>query len=248
MYVNLSQLAFAAYIYDATADDDSIAELNAKIGPTPDLTKRDTANAILEWLNDWQCRLCEEEFDTAIAELKKWQKAFGSELASIKSNLLELNDSELNNASLVYADLFKRKANQRRTFGPTATTKTLFILRQNALPAWDKAIREGLEFDDKPSSYLLFLKHSQKQLQELKTSCKAAGVDIADVPKLVNRPNSSLAKLVDEYNWVTITRGFEPPDCMKLSQWLGWASGIPAGLKSALEALPKMKQTAVGKA
>lgn len=257
MYVNLSQLAFAAYIYDAlTADDKSLTKLMDQTGPIPDLTRQDTVVAILEWLNSWGCRLRKDDFGKAADELADWQNACGSQLPPTEANLLDLSDGELELAASAYANLFERKADRKKRFQATATAKALFVLRPNALPPWDEAIRKGpskdkgskMRYDGSRESYLQFLKDSQSELRELKQSCEAVGLDCADVPDLIERPFSSLAKLVDEYNWVTITRGFEPPDCLKLSQWLGWTSDIPARLKSALEALPKVKQKVVGKA
>jgi hypothetical protein len=221
--MDLSQLAFAGYIFRKMADDESLAALRAKIGAMPDLGRIETALAILQLLNKWKCRLREVDFDTTARELANWQDACGKFLPPNSISLLEMKETDLERAALAYADLFNRKADRRRRFQATATAKTLFFLRPNAFPPWDEAIRDGLNYDGGSESYLRFLKESQIQLLELKKSCEAAGVDVAQVPGIIYRPASTLAKLVDEYNWVTITRGIRPPDWLTLVQWTAWS-------------------------
>jgi len=43
-------------------------------------------------------------------------------------------------------------------------------------------------------------------------------------------PKSSLAKLVGEYFWVTMTNGCTPPDRSELAHWLKWIDGTSRGL------------------
>jgi hypothetical protein len=57
------------------------------------------------------------------------------------------------------------------------------------------------------------------QLRRLATQ---AGCDVEELPRLVGRPESSPPKLVDECNWIVITKGLEPPTRESLRQWLGW--------------------------
>jgi hypothetical protein len=50
-----------------------------------------------------------------------------------------------------------------------------------------------------------------------------AGVSVAVLPELVERPNSSPPKLVDEYNWVVKTKRMPPPAPEELLRWAEWA-------------------------
>jgi hypothetical protein len=63
----------------------------------------------------------------------------------------------------------------------------------------------------------------------LEAVAREADVPIADLPELVNRPNSSPPKLIDEYNWVVITRDCRPPSRDEIAQWLRWADGETSG-------------------
>jgi hypothetical protein len=229
--MDLSQLAFAAYIYRSVAGeyDKSLIAIRTKIGQTPDLSRNETASAILQCLNEWNCRLCEADFGEAALELAKWQHACGKLLPPVSTGLLEMRDADLKCAAEAYAGLLDRKTDRRRSFGPTATAKVLFFIRPNALPPWDEAIRknEKRKYNGRVESYLRFLQDSQSQLFELRKSCEGAGVDVCRVPEICDRPASTLAKLVDEYNWVTITRKWEAPDTEKVRQWLSW-SDVPS--------------------
>jgi hypothetical protein len=51
----------------------------------------------------------------------------------------------------------------------------------------------------------------------------AQGIQIAELPALVSRSNSTPPKLIDEYYWTTITRSFIPPSPETLKQWVSWA-------------------------
>ena len=226
--MNLSQLAFAGYIYGRGAYDESLNALRAKIGTVPDLGRTETALAILQWLNEWKCRLREADFGMAARELANWQDSCGNLLPPVSTGLLEMRDADLKCAAEAYAGLLNRKADRRRSFGPTATAKVLFFIRPKGFPPWDEAIRKDekygkRKYDGSVDSYLRFLQDSQSQLFELKKSCEAAGVDVAQVPDIIYRPASTLAKLVDEYNWITITRGLRPPDWVTLVQWCAWS-------------------------
>jgi hypothetical protein len=67
----------------------------------------------------------------------------------------------------------------------------------------------------------------QRYLTEVASTLRAlaaeAGVPVADLPKLVERPNSSPPKLVDEYNWVVRTRRCPPPTLEEVLRWAEWA-------------------------
>jgi hypothetical protein len=54
------------------------------------------------------------------------------------------------------------------------------------------------------------------------THCGEA--DQRSIPGMLGAPNSTLPKLLDEYHWVTITRGHRIPTCEELHQWARWAS------------------------
>jgi hypothetical protein len=50
----------------------------------------------------------------------------------------------------------------------------------------------------------------------IKLPCSSA------VPKILEREDSTLVKLLDEYNWITITQGHKVPTKAELERWLRW--------------------------
>jgi hypothetical protein len=86
--------------------------------------------------------------------------------------------------------------------------------------AWDRSTLDALGLDYSSASYCRYLRLVLSDLQHIATQ---AGVQIAELPALVGRPNSTPPKLIDEYYWITITRGFEPPSQETINEWLTWA-------------------------
>jgi hypothetical protein len=93
------------------------------------------------------------------------------------------------------------------TYGPTGSAKTLFALRPMLVPPWDDPIREALGFIGDLGSFRVYLTGVAEQLRSVASE---AGVPVSALPALVGRPDSSPPNLIDEYNWVTITRKLHP--------------------------------------
>jgi hypothetical protein len=145
--------------------------------------------------------------------------------------LLELSDDDIVLIGAAYAKLTERTASKRRArngseskvmVGPTGAAKILFALRPNALVPWDEPIREELRLDGSASSYINYLEIVKCNLEELSETCKRSGYSLSDLPKLIDRPSSSLAKLIDEYFWVTISRKCPTPTSDNLTRWANW--------------------------
>jgi hypothetical protein len=110
------------------------------------------------------------------------------------------------------------------TYGPTGAAKTLFALRPNLVPPWDEPIRARFNFDGRARSFRSYLEMVAAQLLDLSAE---SGVDVYALPRLVGRAASSPPKLIDEYNWVVITKGIPPPTAEDLRTWTGWAEHQP---------------------
>jgi hypothetical protein len=108
------------------------------------------------------------------------------------------------------------------TCGPTAAAKVLFILRPNVSPPWDEAIRT--RYGDDAAGYHRYLSGVADQLRSL---ANGAAVSVSDLPALVGRPASSPAKLIDEYNWVVISKRLHPPARDQLLMWADLAGRAP---------------------
>jgi hypothetical protein len=71
-----------------------------------------------------------------------------------------------------------------------------------------------------------------EEILELKQDVERLKCSLTDVPELVKHHKESydisLVKLVDEYYWMTIIKGYKTPGRDQLEQWLGWESGSAA--------------------
>ena len=108
------------------------------------------------------------------------------------------------------------------TVGPTGTAKILFALRPNALVPWDYPIRAHFGLGGSAEDYAGYLRKARSELRELRADCARLGYAFESLPVRLGRPHSSLAKLVDEYFWVTITRKCPCPPADQLSEWVSW--------------------------
>ncbi len=95
------------------------------------------------------------------------------------------------------------------TVGATGAAKILHALRPKVLPPWDDPIRAALGLDGSRDSYLVYLADVQENVRGIEA--EAAALGITNVPMALGRPRSSLPKMIDEYYWITLTRGHAPP-------------------------------------
>ena len=148
--------------------------------------------------------------------------------------MLTLTDLDFVNAGTLYVGLRDLQASVRQrngnsysvTFDPTGAAKTLFALRNQVFPPWDASIRVRLGYDDSQESYVEYLQWVRRELREVAADAEAHGIAASDIPNTLDRPFSSLPKLVDEYNWVTIRNGFKPLSLEDINNWWRWARPV----------------------
>lgn len=91
------------------------------------------------------------------------------------------------------------------SFGDTAAAKTLFAIRPEAVPPWDEPIRLAFGWGpidaERFERFLLTVRDTIRGLADRLAS------NVADLPALFGRPNSSAVKVVDEYLWIRVTKG-----------------------------------------
>ena len=231
--MKLADLAFACYIYSHMTDyDSSYRRFVGGTRPRPDLQLENHQELLLTWLNEWGCRQFSKAYHyLAAREIAEWYKEADAQLFSIEKTLLSLTDNDFDLAKCVYAELVNRTACNRKhkngrescvTVGPTGTAKILFAIRPNAFVPWDEAIREELQLDGSAESYCNYLRLTKGYLEELLDDCNGHGLNLADLPTILNRPLSSLAKLMDEYFWVTVSRKCPSPTDSIITQWAIW--------------------------
>ena len=178
--------------------DASLAEFRSAVS---EFTPADPAQASAArlWLNRWGCRIGyprDAEDDVFPQNLSAWWSTWGGRLPD--ADLVDLDDRGIAALAAALEDLAVERADRRRTFGPTASAKLLFLVRPSTVTPWDAAIarRPGVDRD--------FGAH----LRDARATAtiwidQAAG---RSVQQIVGRPDSTLAKIVDEVLYLTYTR------------------------------------------
>jgi len=230
--LKLSQLAFACYLYAASSGfDKSYIDFLKATDYQPDLKIYEHRNALLIWLNSWGCRQFAIEYhEKASQEILSWYTKHRADLPGPSRNLWELTESEFASVGLAYESLSKRTASIRTkknstysiSIGPTGASKILFAIRPKALVPWDASIRQHHNHGNDLKSYIAYLQLVKRMLEILKTQCQKHGLQLVDLPKIFDRPFSSIPKLIDEYYWVTITNNWTAPSSETLLLWAKW--------------------------
>ncbi len=231
--MRLYELAYACRLYAGMSDwDSALAEFRRATSPRFDLVDATHRKALLRWLNSWGCRQFAVRYhDMASHELLDWGRRSLDRLPPTSARLAELSDGALDAAAQAYGDLKVRSASRKLgksgsripvTFGPTGAAKVLYALLPDALPPWDDAIRVKLGYDGSLESYRRFLQQVQQEVRGLETEAGQLGIAPGDILAACGRPEFSLPKLIDEYYWVTVSRGFSPPTPDELERWARW--------------------------
>ncbi|MCJ7631706.1 hypothetical protein MUP77_04795, partial [Candidatus Bathyarchaeota archaeon] len=95
---------------------------------------------------------------------------------------------------------------------PTTISKTLHALNPEIFVMWDTKIREkyrnkNSRVRDNPEGYLEFLKETQKEIRDaLNDRKKETGKGLDEIEKEIRNKykNITLAKIIDEHNWVAV--------------------------------------------
>jgi hypothetical protein len=151
-------------------------------------------------------------------------------LFPINNVLWGLDDREMEEVINAYGSLKERigacpiRGDKRLQIdiGPTAASKILFAIRPNALMPWDEAMRKGFGYDGSKESYFKFLTVIRKLASKIGELCKANGFDISELAHKIDRDNSTVLELINEYVWVIVTRRCRLPSAQNLAMWLQW--------------------------
>jgi hypothetical protein len=230
--LKLHELAIGCWAYKAISGDDSrVTRLRQATGGRVDPHDPGHREILFAWLTQWGCRQFSKAHQVTIAgeSLEAWARAWLPALPPDNVALEKIDDEAVSQLGAAYKDLRRRQAGTRTLqggtishvrYGPVGAAKTLFALRPGICPPWDRFTLDALGLDYSSASYCRYLRLVLADLQHIATQ---AGVQIAELPALVGRPNSTPPKLMDEYYWITITRGFEPPSQETINEWLTWA-------------------------
>jgi hypothetical protein len=203
----LADLRRTATVFNSFANADTTwLRLTEDTKPGIDLGRADHRQLMLRWLNTWGCRIRYPRpgepapFDASLAA---WWETFGDTLP--QTSLTLLSDNQIDAIAAAFDDLARVPVSQgkvRRALGPTAASKALYALRPAAIMPWDAAIAKRMHTVRDGGA---FGRHLRLGREWAATVIAEAGGDEAAVPAMVCRPIVSLAKLLDEYLYVTIT-------------------------------------------
>ncbi|UVS77487.1 hypothetical protein [Actinokineospora sp. UTMC 2448] len=169
-------------------------------GTALDLADAEHRALLLRFLNSWGCRIrYPGDGDPFDADLAAWWESWGAALPA--GALAELSDVEIDALGRAYADLAAVAVSSRRTLGATAASKALYALRPRAVMPWDAAIATRVHGTRDGAAFAAHLRLGRtwanavlaESAQEEQALCA-----------MLARP-VSLAKILDEYLYVTIT-------------------------------------------
>jgi hypothetical protein len=230
--VRLHELAFGCRIYAGiTGYDSSLTKFRTATGGQLDPFDVAHQKILFRWLNNWGCRQFSTAHHATVAapSLVAWANVWMAKLPSIDTQLDDLSGAEFDQIGDAYGALRSQLAGTRTLksgaqsnveYGRVGAAKALFALRPNLCPPWDLYTLSKLGFD---SSSMSYGKYMRFVLSDLQAVADQAGVGISELPTLIGRDESTPPKLIDEYYWVTITRGFAMPSRGDLEEWLEWA-------------------------
>jgi len=197
-----------------------------------DLSNPDHRASLLEWLNDWGCRHhSKKSHDIASSAILDWYNQEGTKLFPSEKALWELGNQEMARAVAAYGSLknrtgacpTRRGKKLQVHIGPTAASKILFAVRPAALMPWDETMRNEFGCDSSKESYLKFLMEIRKLAFRIRELCKSNDFDILELPHKINRDDSTVLELINEFVWVTVTRKCKLPHAQNLARWAHWA-------------------------
>ena len=181
-----------------------------------DLPVEEVKEKVIRFLNRWKCRLpCSDELAERI---KKTHRQLVPLLGALEGETLEDMDFEkmrsLGDEKLKNSDIIRRifdKTSDMGTYGyrPVPASKLLHMINPKLFVMWDNNIgREYVPKLDGDHYAYEFLPRMQQEANEaIETFMKDMGLDrIAAIKEIENRYGRTLAKLVDEYNYIKHTR------------------------------------------
>ncbi len=226
-------MAVACCMYkEMTSYAGSLDRLRESVGPDPDLSLDDHRAALLQFLNDWGCRnLAKAWHERASDALEGWWSSTRDWLEQLPDDPGYFDAARLREVARAFRLLSESNAAEKTrqgvdlqvSFGPTATSKTLFALRPSALPAWDGPMRKAFGYDDDGVAYAHFVRDLHEKIAETAVCFNERGLELSGLPTELGRPAyTTVAQLVIEYYWITVTRGVSLPSSDVLRGWLSW--------------------------
>jgi hypothetical protein len=214
----LAALGMVLPQYGKFSFDRTLEAARRDIGDEPDLANPAHAVRLRTWLNQWTCRIGYPkagEADVFAVSLASWWANAQGLLPADGQRLIHLSDAQLRAVGRAYAQLYRLPAavsrtGRVRTVGPTAAAKLLYFLRPLAVTAWDKAISARTGQGNDEAAFVRHLTVCRNWAQGLEAEADRRGLEPGEIGPSLHRPASSVAKLIDEWLYATITGGLGP--------------------------------------
>lgn len=218
--MKLTHLKTACYLYNQFTDYDSTYLELRQRHPHLNLGEERQVRDLLKWLRSWGCRQFKtDDEDMSVQSIVNWYKLHESAIPSEEESLVDYDLAK--NESLIscfFSDLSRRKAGTRHRsgidfdvgIGPVGAAKTLFALRPNLFSPWDTPIYQYFHLEGDGNGYVSYLCKIQSELRDIEVALCEASIDWSDLLSCLKKHHNSYPKLVDEYFWVTITKGCDP--------------------------------------
>ncbi|WP_327415054.1 MmcQ/YjbR family DNA-binding protein [Streptomyces sp. NBC_01233] len=199
---SLSELRASAEVFNGfAAVDRSWLALREETAPGLDLSVAGHRAALHRWLNSWGCRIRyprEGEPDLFGAGIAAWWGRHPLPQAPLS----RLTPREISRFARAYEELAALPIG-RRSLGPTAASKALYALRPDSVMPWDAAIADRLYGVRDGAAFA-------RHLETGRTWARAAlaeggGMDERTLCADIGRAGVSLAKILDEHLYLTIT-------------------------------------------
>jgi len=221
--LTLKELETACDPYgDRTNFDQSYHEFLRSTKPRPDLARREHRDALLRWLRSWfLLQFAVAYHELASEEILTWYNEQLDNLVPFTRQIWDLGKRDLCCTGDVYESLSGRIACYRHRnghrfpvrVGPAGTANILFALRPHAFLPWNAAIRDELGYGPDAQSYVSYLGQLKVLLRrDVAPICRHHNLSLTDLPQRLNRPLSSVPKIIDEYLWVTLSAGRQDPN------------------------------------
>ncbi len=226
--LTFEKFAWAAFIYWAQSYYGNIGGDNAyseimknqrflrDLRNYPDeLSTKEIGEVLINFLNQWRCRL---------ADSQENREAIKQRLVRQKEGTYSLSGETIARVNFSKAEGTIQKLytslREVRGFGPTTTSKVMHVLNPELFVMWDnKILDEYNKLDrritDSPAGYVQFLRLMQELALQVEADFRKyrAGGNVEDFlsEKLRYEPKKYFANFVDEFNWITYTKGMDLP-------------------------------------
>ncbi|GAA1971159.1 MmcQ/YjbR family DNA-binding protein [Kitasatospora viridis] len=200
---SLAELRAAATVFAGYPVDEGWQRWVAETAPAADLGLAEHRTGLHRWLNSWGCRIRYPrpgEPDLLADGLADWWAGHGAALPD--QPLSQLTDQQIDALARAYGALQALPAGPTRTLGPTAAAKALYALRPAAVMPWDAAIAKHLHGDRDAAA---FARHLRCGRAWARAVLAESGVPEAELPAALGRGGVSLAKVLDDHLYVSIT-------------------------------------------